>query len=256
MGYLGALLIVVASAAAAAAAGLLVDRFVSLDLRHRFADESARIFAQLGTLFALLLAFVFNQVWAEHSAAAQAINGECAALHGVAVLAEALPNHAGRPINLAIITYARTVVDKEWPSMAARRTGSEVAYEDFRLIIQQTILLDPTSRSDVAIQSQMLSLVAQAKSYREARIFQADKGLPFVLWFVLDVLAISLIALVVVGTTKGFGHVLLAGLFTSTIVMVLMLVALLDYPFEGSVSLPPTDFAKLLAELSRMIVGR
>jgi hypothetical protein len=227
-----------------------------MDLRRRYVDEGARVFAQLGTLFALLLAFVFNQVWAEHSAAARAIDGECAALQGAGALAEALPNHAGRSVDLAIISYAKTVVDDEWRTMATQRSGSERAYDDFRLVIQETLSLDPTSRENVAIQGQMLSLFAQAKSYRETRIFQADQGLPFVLWFVLDVLAISLIALVVVGATQGFGHVLFASLFTGTIVMVLMLVALLDFPFEGSVSLPPTDFVKLLTELSRMAAGR
>jgi hypothetical protein len=256
MSYLAALLIVFACAAGAAMAGLLVNRFVSLDLRGRYADEGARIFAQLGTMFALLLAFAFNQVWAEHSAAAQAIDGECGALHGAADLAEALPNHAGRSVNLAIIAYARTVVREEWPTMATRRSGSEAAYEDFRLIIQQTVVLNPTGGSDAALQGQMLSLFAQAKGYRETRLFQADQGLPFVLWFVLDVLAISLIALVAVGTTKGSGHVLLASAFTATIVMVLMLVALLDFPFEGSVSLPPADFVKLITDVSRVMAAR
>jgi hypothetical protein len=256
MSYLVAFLIVVASAATAAGASLVVNRFVSMDLRRRYANEGARIFAQLGTLFALLLAFVFNQVWAEHTAAAQAINGECGALYGAAVLADALPDHAGRSVNLAITTYTRTVVDEEWRTMATRRSGSAAAMEKFRLVIQQIVLLDPTSRSDVAIQSQMLSLLSVAKSYRETRIFQVDQGLPFVLWFVLDVLAVSLIALVAAWPTEGVGHVLFASVFTATIVMVLTLVPLLDFPFEGSVSLPPTDFVKLLAEVSAAAAGR
>jgi hypothetical protein len=256
MSYLVALLIVVGSAAAAAVAALLVNRFMSLDLRRRYANEGGRIFAQLGTLFALLLAFVFNQVWAEHTAAAQAINGECGALHGAAVLANALPDHAGQSVNLAIVTYAKSVVGDEWKTMATHRSGSAAAAENFRLIIQQIVLLDPNRRSDVAIQSQMLSLLSVAKSYRETRIFQVGQGLPFVLWFVLDVLAISLVGLVVVGPTEGLGHVLFAGAFTATIVMVLTLVPLLDFPFEGSVSLPPTDFVKLLAEVSAVTAPR
>jgi len=253
MTYLAASLIVVASAAAAAVAGLIVNRFVPMDLRRRYYDEGVRIFAQLGTMFALLLAFVFNQVWAEHSAAEQAINGEVGALRAASTLANALPNHAGRPVNLVIITYVKTVVDEEWRTMAAHRSNSDAALKDFRLVIEQTARLDPISRSDVAVQSQILAELAQAKENRETRIFQANQGLPPVLWFVLDILATSLIAFVVLATTEGFGHVLFASLFAATTVMVLMLVALLDFPFEGSVSLAPTDFVKLLADTSRLV---
>ncbi|HEY2356439.1 MAG TPA: DUF4239 domain-containing protein [Phenylobacterium sp.] len=255
MSYLTALLIIVASAAAAAVASLVVDRFVSRDLRRKYSDEAARIFAQLGTMFALLLAFVFSQVWAEHRTAEQAISGEVGALLGASALAHALPNHAGKPVNLAIITYANAVVDDEWPTMATGRTKSEAALTDFRLIIEQAVQLDTTGPSGVTIQSQILSQLAQARRDRETRIFQIDQSLPVALWLVLGVLATALVTLVLLATTEGLGHVLLASVFTATTVMVLVLVAMLDFPFEGSVSLSPASFAKLLADTSRMVAG-
>jgi len=253
MTYLLAVLIVVASSAAAAVAGFIVNRFVSMDLRRGYYDEGVRIFAQVGTMFALLLAFVFSQVWGEHSIAEQAINGEVGALRAASTMCHALTNYAGRPVNLAIITYVRTVVDDEWRTMAEHRSNSDAALKDFRSVIVQTVRLNPISQSDVNVQSQILAQLAQAKENRETRIFQANKGLPPVLWFVLDILATSLIAFVVLAPTEGFGHVLFASMFTATTVMVLMLVALLDFPFEGSVSLAPTDFVKLLADTSRLV---
>jgi hypothetical protein len=255
MSYIAALLIVIGSAAVAAVAALVVDRFVPADRRRRYSGESARIFAQLGTMFALLLAFVFNQVWAEHRTAEQAIDGEVGALRSVSALANALPNHAGRSVNLAIITYARTVVRDEWPTMEARRSRSEAALTDFRLVIVQAARLAPASQSEIAIQNQIFSQLAVAKRERETRVFQIDEDLPPALWFVLDVLAISLIILVVLETKEGIGHVLLAWLFTATTVMVLVLVALLDSPFEGSVSLAPTSFVTLIADTSKMVAG-
>ena len=56
-------------------------------------------------------------------------------------------------------------------------------------------------------------------------------------------------------TTEGLGHVLLASVFTATTVMVLVLVAMLDFPFEGSVSLSPTSFVNLVADTSKMVAG-
>jgi hypothetical protein len=49
------------------------------------------VFIQLGVVFAVLLAFVFNDVWADYQSTAEAINKECASLHGVAILSQSLP---------------------------------------------------------------------------------------------------------------------------------------------------------------------
>jgi hypothetical protein len=255
MSYLTAALIVVVSAAAAALASYLVGRFVSLEARLNHYAVGSQVFLQLGVMFAVLLAFVFSEVWAEYNTADQAINGECGALHGAAMLANALPNAAGRPVNRAIIVYANAVVQKEWPLMAQRQRSPEAA-QDFRVAFDLAGRLHSTQPSDVAIQSQMLSLLSQAHGYRETRTFQVRRSLPMAMWVVLSALAVFLIGFVLFAGIEGPGHMMFASAFAGCTVMVLVLVRLLDFPFEGALALSNADFVKVLGEVSDMVAGR
>jgi len=78
---------------------------------------------------------VFNQVWSEHNEAAQAINGECGALHGAAVLAHELSDRQGQGIEQAILNYSKVVINVEWPALK-RREASPEAVSAFQAIVE------------------------------------------------------------------------------------------------------------------------
>jgi len=91
---------------------------------------------------------------------------------------------------------------------------------------------------------------------RETRTFQAAEGLPGAVWTVLIVIAVILIGFVLFAGLEVPGHIVLATAFAASTVGVLVLVKLLDYPFEGSLSLKPDDFIKTLGEVTAMVAGR
>ena len=135
----------------------------------------------------MLLAFVFNEVWTQYNTAAQSINRECGALHGAAMLANAIPNRAGRPVNERIADYGRTVVAVEWPMMAQRRRSPEAA-QAFRMALDTAARVPVTERADVAMRSQIVQLLTQAHAERETRTFQISRGVPWAMWTVLILL--------------------------------------------------------------------
>jgi hypothetical protein len=253
--YLSAVLIVLLFAGAAALVSLMVNRLVTRETRSKHYEVGVQVFLQLGVMFSVLLAFVFNEVWSEYNTAAQAINGECGALHGASILASSLPDHAGQPLNQAIKVYVATVVHKEWPLMVERRQ-SQQAIQDFRRILDMAAQLSsPRPGGGPAVQNQVLSLLSAAHSYRETRAFQITQCLPVAMWIVLEVLAFLLIALVQMSTVEGVSHMLFASVFTACTVMVLVLVRMLDFPFEGATRLPDTDFVRLLGQVSSLMSG-
>jgi hypothetical protein len=254
MSYLTAAMIVLICAAGAAVASWIVSRVVSLEARLNHYAVGSQVFLQLGVMFAVLLAFVFSEVWGEYNTADQAINGECGALHGAAMLANALPDAAGKPVNRAIVIYAKAVVEQEWPLMAQRRRSDEAA-QDFRVAFDLASRLRSTAPSDVAIQGQILALLSEAHGFRETRTFQVSKSLPSAMWAVLSLLSIFLIGFVLFAGLEGPGHMLFASAFTGCTVMVLVLVRLLDFPFEGALTLSNADFVKVMGEVSSMVAG-
>src|SRR5690242_19778597 len=96
---------------------LLLHRIVHYDRFRRVHEIGYAVFLQLGVVFAVLLAFVFNNVWSDYNAAAQAINSECASLHGIAILGDRMPSSARDEILNDLGAYLKTVLDREWPDM-------------------------------------------------------------------------------------------------------------------------------------------
>lgn len=255
MTYLLACLIVLGAAAAAAVASFLVGHFLPVEARRSRHDVGGAIFGQLGILYSVLLAFVFSEVWGEYNTAAQAINGECGALHGAAMLADALPAGKGRPIERAILDYATVVIDREWPAMDRRRRSEQAALE-FQTMLTTAARLEVSTPAEVALRGQIVTLLTEAHANRETRTFQIDQSLPLAVWAVLIALAVLLIAFVVFAGVEYPIHTMFSAAFAGCIVSVLVLVRMLDFPFEGALALAKTDFLKILSELSALVGGQ
>src|SRR6201988_3667192 len=135
MSYAEAVLVIVLVAIAAVVATSFVRRALGLDLRRRQHEVGNPVYLQIGVVFAVLLAFVFNEVWGEYNAAAEAINGECGALHGSAMLAHDLPDGQGRGVAQAVVDYSKAVANVEWKALERREVSLE-AVKAFEAIVE------------------------------------------------------------------------------------------------------------------------
>jgi len=252
MSYAVALLVVFLIAVGSIVATSFARRALGLDVRREHHEVGNPIYLQIGVVFAVLLAFVFNEVWAEYNAAAQAINGECGSLHGAAILAHNLSDGQGQGIEQAILNYAEVVINVEWASLAQRKASPE-AVSAFQAIVDNAGRLNTTRPTDLTIQGQILSLLAEAHAFRESRIFQANQGLPVVIWIVLSFYALVLVAFVLfAGVESRIGHLLFSAIFATSVVLVLIVVRMLDYPFEGALTLSNSDFVETIEHVTML----
>jgi Protein of unknown function (DUF4239) len=252
MTYLQAFAVVALSALLAGSAAWIVGRFMPVEIRRRRHEVGAQVFCQVGLMISVLLAFVFSEVWSQYRTEALAINGECAALHGAAMLADALPHGKGRPVNEAIVTYASDVIAIEWPAMA-RRHRSPQAAEDMDMIVRAAARLRVARPAEVTMQSQMLSLLSQAHANREMRTFQIHQGTPPLVWVMVTSISLVLVGFVIFSGVDAPTHIILTALFAASMALVLVLVRMLDYPFEGAMALSDADFVKMLSQVSSLL---
>src|SRR6516162_11496032 len=250
MSYAEALLLTLFTAIVSVIATSLVRRALGVDTRRDHHEVGNPVYLQIGVVFAVLLAFVFNEVFGEYNAAAQAINGECGALHGAALLAHQLPDRHGRGVEEAILNYSKVVISDEWPALQ-HREASPNAVVAFQAIIEAAGNLNVGQPNDPAIQGQILALLSQAHAFRETRIFQANQGLPIIIWLVLSFYGLVLVVFVLfAGVESRTAHFFFTAVFATSIVLVLILVRMLDYPFEGALTLSNDDFVRV-----RMLIG-
>ncbi len=169
MTYIELVLSAVGAGAFAALICLLLHQVVHRETFRRYHEVGYAVFIQLGVVFAVMLAFVFNDVWSEYNTAAQSINRECASLHGVAILAERLPADSRDAVLRQLRAYLVAVVDREWPDME-RRIESRAAGQQFQSL-WSTAATANAGFSGEQVRGQILDLLADTHQSRETRLF-------------------------------------------------------------------------------------
>jgi len=221
----------------------LLHRIVHHDRFRRYHEVGYAVFLQLGVIFAVLLAFVFNNVWSEYNVASQAVDSECASLHGIAILSDRLPSPARTAILADLHAYLTTVLDREWPDMQ-RRNESRATSARFQMLWQtvETVITDP---ADNQVRGQLLSLLAAAHQSRETRLFQMTQGVPGLVWSLLIIFASGLVGcMLVFAAEASLSKAVLVGVFTSSLTLALLTVRMLDFPFESALQLSSRDFQR------------
>lgn len=242
-------LIVVVAAAAGGALSWLTRRLVSLDVLRRHHEVGNAIFLQLGVVFAVLLAFAFNQVWSQYNAVAEAIEQECASLQGVAMMSESLPDDATQEVKQAIEAYSHAIIDQEWSEMVKNRRSGVAS--DRQVGIWRAVL-HATRSGDGAptLRAHMLTMLSRAHQMRETRLADAMAEVPGLLWVLLVTLAVAM-----TGTLFFFGieyvssQVAFTAIFVGCITFSLLLVYSLDQPFQGAIAIQPEGFERLMESL-------
>src|SRR5215216_4771340 len=102
---------------------VLVQRLVPPDLREEQNDVAGFIYAVLGVAYAVLLAFVVIAVWQDYETAQTNVESEAHELAGVYFLASQMPEPQRTRVQDLARTYARVVVEEEWPMMERGQTS-------------------------------------------------------------------------------------------------------------------------------------
>ena len=249
MSYLMVLVLVPATGAVAGLLAWWVRRTVRLEALRRHHEIGSAVFLQLGVIYAVLLAFVFSEVWGEYNTAANAINQECSSLHGIALLAGGLAPAPRARIDQALRAYVDAVVEDEWPMMRERRSSPE-AMAALVALWNDVAGTGARATVDDATRGAMLAELATAHQWRETRLFQMSLHAPGLLWVLLLGLGAVLVGfLLCFGIEYVGSQVVFTAAFAAAIALVLALVQCLDFPFQGALRLPPDDFRATLLRI-------
>ena len=231
----------------ASVAGLiLVQRLVPVESRKQHNDVAGFIYAVVGIAYAVLLGLVVIASWEQFQMARNTVEREASELAELFWLGHRLPHPEGHRLQELARSYARVVVDEEWPLMA-RGESSPRAWaliDEIRLTVQN---LNPDTEAGQVLYEQGLERVHDLADARRDRLVEAKEGIPGILWIVLVTGAF-----ITVGFTYLFGlddtttHTLMVAALALVIGLVLFTIGSLEYPFKGDVRLGPDAFELVL----------
>ena len=241
-GLLGITLFVFASVAGL----ILVQRLVPIELRKQHNDVAGFIYAVVGIAYAVLLGLVVVAAWEQYQIANDTTEREANELAELFWLGQRLPPAEGRRLQELTRSYARVVVDEEWPLMA-RGESSPRAWaliDEIRLTVQN---LNPNTKAGQVLYEQGLERVHDLADARRDRLVEAKQGIPGILWVVLVTGAIITVSFTYLfGLDDTTTHTLMVALLALIIGLVLFTIGSLEYPFRGDVRLGPDAFELVL----------
>jgi hypothetical protein len=247
---LGALTVFLA--VVAAVAGLeVVQRLVPWSDRQNHNDVAGFIYAVLGVVYAVLLAFVTVAVWENFEEAKETVNLEASELAELYWLAEDIPDPEGRRIQELTLSYARVLLEEEWLSMQQGEASPQAwaLVDEMRSNVEGK---EPRTDAELVIYDKGLDRVHDMVEERRLRLAESVERIPRILWWVLVFGGV-----LVVGFTYLFGlentrsHRLMIAALAAVISLALFTVHTLDQPFSGNTLVEPVAFEQVLDRLEQ-----
>lgn len=249
-----AFIVVVSISAALALLFMLRWRWTTKRLKETN-DISGFYIGIIGTIYAVIIAFMLSGVWLDFEEAEVNAENEANCLVNLFRLSRGLPDAERNRLQELAQAYAETMVDQEWDAME-RNEVSTRGIEITETLWQEVTSMQTQTDQQQAILDHILTELTSMTEHRRIRLLQSKQVIPGILWAVLIVGGV-----VIVGLCCLFGVDDLRLQVTHTIALALlvtlMLIAIadMDRPFQGTVHVPPDGFKLALQTLNRLKAG-
>jgi hypothetical protein len=246
--------IVLAVVATAVTAKLLVRRRAPEGGWFTDLTRSAGSLTLIGTMFAVMLAFVILFALQSFQRAREGASIEAIATTELNSVAKLLPEPASGRLRGNLVCYGRSVIADEWPAMRDGHASDLTESWVDRLHGDFAGAMPTDSRQEAAF-AQWFDQEAQRRDGRRERLAEASPTLPAPLWFALGIGAtLTLTYMVVQADTREnkFIQALPIACVSALVTAGLLLVFFLDRPYAGEHgSITSTEMTRTLARIDK-----
>lgn len=244
--------VVVVAAVLSMAVLFLIQRVWDPSRRRAHNDVIGPSVNVIGTMYAVIIAFMLSGVWVNYRAATQNAEIEANCLVSIGRLSRVFPPAEAERIRNLAMQYANVMIDQEWAAMAREQQSPK----SHALMLELWTLIPATqtrTQPEAAAVQQALSELSSMTEHRRIRVMQSRSKLPNILWIVLLMGGIiTVLASCMFGVEDFKIHALQVGGLSLMITIALVAIADIDRPFSGVVHVPSTSFQYALETLSEI----
>src|SRR5262245_20183257 len=176
-------------------AGLVIARqVIPLHVLEQSNDVVGNYLQTLGSIYAVLLAFVVFVVWTQFNDARANVDREANELMDLFRTARGLPEPARGRVQASALAYAQVVVDKEWNAMACQSPadigGGAAVLEALWASVHAA---EPMVEPERSLYREVLKRLDDLSNARSSRMTSVTTSIPHTLRILLYVGAVSTI---------------------------------------------------------------
>jgi hypothetical protein len=233
-----------------------VRRRVPLDVQMEQNEVAGFFIAVLGVVYAVILAFAVIAVWEDLDEARVTTEREANNVGDLYRVAEGLPDAIRIPVQEQAVAYARSVAFDEWPLLhrAAESANSRATIESLWALVRQ---FEPAGPREQALYGKLLDELQDLNDARRMRLLSAREGIPHLIWGVLIGGGVVTVLFTYFFGLKNFrAQIAMTVLYVASIGFVLFLIASIDHPFSGSVSITPEAMEQVIQRIEALEAAR
>lgn len=225
---------------------LLVRRFVPHHRLKIHNDVAGPLFATLGVIYGVLLAFVVVIVWQSYDKSKSNVESEANCLLDIYLDAECFQKDFKENVRALIREYADVVVKDEWKLLAEGRVSPDAAAVVKKLWNNYSAY-SPSTETERVFFAESIRKLNEMVEFRRMRVIESRTGVEPVLWFVLIAgAAVTISFTFFFGAESLKAQMLMSVLLAVLISLILLTIFLFDFPFTGDVSIKPVAFQRVL----------
>lgn len=254
MPTLGSLLVVISAASALSLVGLLaVRRLVPPGALLASNDVVGNYLQTLGSIYAVLLAFVVYVVWAQFNEVRALIDREANEVLDLYRTVEALHGPERCAVRDGLRRYVDEVLGPEWRAMERCRVErSEEAGHVLDDTWDALHVFEPRTPREVALFDECLKRYNDLSDVRADRLSSAVARIPSALHLLLYGGAVIVVgSMWLFHVDNGWIHALITSAMAGAISHVLFVIHDLDDPFSGSWRVDPEPFVRVQRYMHR-----
>lgn len=228
---------------------VLIRKFYPCDRCKNHNDIAGFIFATLGVIYAVILAFTVVVTWEQFDKADDITGREANCIASLNQDTMAFPAEFRARIQSELRDYVNAIITDEWKTME-RGQRSARAHEIQEKIVRLYSGFQPQNETQKIYLAESVKKLNEASELRRQRILYASSGIHPILYLVLFAGSFITIGFTMLFGTENFTeHLIMTSALAAMIAFTLFTIISLDYPFTGKFSIDPDVFIKILPTL-------
>ncbi len=224
----------------------LVRRLIPFHKLKRHNDVAGFIFATIGVIYAVLLAFMVVVSWQNFDRADRNVAKEAISIEDLYRDSTGFPPVFKEEVRIALRNYASAIVNDEWKTLASGNR-SEKAQAASEKIWDLYTSFQPENDNQKIFFEKSVEKLNEAADLRRERILAAGPGIPSILWTVLICGGlITILFTIFFGTENFIAQLIMSSMLSTLVALSLFTIMSLDFPFTGSVSISQDTFRTVL----------
>jgi hypothetical protein len=195
-------------------------------------------------LFGLLLGLLAVATYQNYAVVSDIVDKEASSFSALYRMVSSLPQPIRGQMQDRLREYVRYTIEDGW---AQQRKGVIPPGDSVRsgLLVRTLSAFEPSSKNEEILFAEALRESAHRNELSRQRLSNVTTGLPAVLWWVVIVGALLNIVLIWMQDMEIQVHLILGAVLAAILGLIIFLIAELDNPFRGAVSIGPESLERV-----------